>query len=340
MAEHDPSRIMTIGGGYMASRVLLTAVGFGLFTELARRTMTVSEICARFALKHRPALDALDLLVSLDLLARDGDGPAARYANTPETALFLDKASPVYIGGILELWERRNYGFWSGLGEALRTGEAQSEIKTSGRSFFETLYEDEAGLEAFMSAMAGASRGNFAALVARFPFGRYRRICDVGGADALLSRMIAARHPSVACTTIDLPKVTALAERRIAEAGLGDRITALAGDFFADPLPKADVITMGMILHDWSLEKKKVLIAKAYEALPPGGALIVIEALIDDARRRNTAGLLMSLTMLIEFGDAFDYSFAEFKAWCAEAGFAKFEKLELTATASAAVAYK
>jgi hypothetical protein len=112
------------------------------------------------------------------------------------------------------------------------------------------------------------------------------------------------------------------AAKYIAAAGLSDRIGTAAGDFFKEPLPKADVITMGMILHDWNLEKKRHLIRSAYDALPPGGALVAIEALIDDTRRENVFGLLMSLNMLIEFGDAFDYSGADFRKWCGEVGLA------------------
>ena len=97
---------------------------------------------------------------------------------------------------------------------------------------------------------------------------------------------------------------------------------------------------MGMILHDWNLEKKRHLIRSAYEALPPGGAFIVVEALIDDARRENLFGLLMSLNMLIEFGDAFDYSGADFQGWCRDAGFRKFEVIHLAGASSAAIAYK
>ena len=95
-----------------------------------------------------------------------------------------------------------------------------------------------------------------------------------------------------------------------------------------------------MILHDWNLEKKKHLIQAAYNALPDNGALVAIEALIDDARRENLFGLLMSLNMLIEFGDAFDYTGADFREWCSEAGFKRFEVIHLAGPSSAAIAYK
>ncbi len=141
-------------------------------------------------------------------------------------------------------------------------------------------------------------------------------------------------------TTLDLPQVQPIATRMIDKAGLSDRVTAVSGDFFADDFPKADVVTMGMILHDWNLEKKKQLIAKAYDALPEGGAFVAIEALIDDERRVNAFGLLMSLNMLIEFGDAFDYSGADFDGWCKEAGFSRTEVMPLAGPSSAAIAYK
>jgi hypothetical protein len=142
------------------------------------------------------------------------------------------------------------------------------------------------------------------------------------------------------CTSFDLPVVEPIAKRTIEAAGFGERVKAVGGDFFTDPLPKADVITMGLILHDWNLEDKKHLIRSAYEALPEGGAYIVIENLIDDARRENAFGLLMSLNMLIEFGEAFDFTGGDFAAWCGEAGFRETEVVPLAGPTSAGIAYK
>ena len=165
-------------------------------------------------------------------------------------------------------------------------------------------------------------------------------MCDVGGATGQLSIFVARRHPHMKCTTCDLPAVVPIAQKTIEAHDLSDRITAASVDIFSEPLPKADVITMGMILHDWNLEKKLHLIRAAYDALPAGGAFVAVEHLIDDARRENAFGLMMSLNMLIEFGDAFDFTFADFRGWCAEAGFRRFEVLPLGGPASAAVAYK
>jgi len=340
VANRDPSHIMQIGMGFFASKTLLSAVELGLFTALARRTMTADEIAEALALHPRAVPDFPDALVALGLLERTGDGPCARYANTPEGATFLDRASSAYVGGILEMANARLYGFWGDLTEALRSGRPQNETKHSGEPMFATLYEVPERLEQFMNAMSGVSAGNFRTFADRFDFSRYATLCDVGGATGQLSCLVAAAHPHMRCLSLDLPNVFPIATRRIAEAGLADRVTAIAGDFFADPLPRADVITMGMILHDWNLEKKKQLIRKAHDALPEGGAFVVIKALIDDARRENAFGLLMSLNMLIEFGDAFDYTAADFEGWCREAGFHRFEVIRLAGPSSAAVAYK
>ncbi len=340
MPQPNPSHIMQTATGFWGSKVLLTAVEFDLFSLLGDGAMTAAGIGERLGLHPRGRFDFLDALVAMGFLERDGDGPEGRYRNTHDTRAFLDKASPSYIGGFAEMLNARLFAFWNDLGTALRTGEAQSETKRHGKSIFEDMYASEAMLGVFLESMTGLQYANFQLLAERFDFTPYRTLSDVGGALALLSRTVAARHPHLRFTSFDLPPVAPLAQRRIDEAGLADRITVVSGDFFEDDLPPAEVVTMGNILHDWNLEKKKVLIRKAYQALPEGGALIAIENLIDDARRENAFGLLMSLNMLIEFGDAFDYSGADFRGWCTEAGFRRFETIRLAGPTSAAVAIK
>ena len=339
-SQLDPSHILQVGTGFWASKTLLSAVELQLYTHLGDGPLTGAELESRLGLHERATYDFLDALVSLHLLARDGDGPSAQYRNTPETGAFLNSASPTYVGGILEMMNARLFGFWNGLTEALQTGQPQNEVKHTGAPMFEALYADPDRLEQFMRAMSGISLGNFHVLAEAVDFSRYATLCDIGGATGQLATIVAARHPHLACTTFDLPVVAAIAEKTIANAGLTDRVTAAAGDFLTDPLPRADVITMGMILHDWNLDGKRHLIAAAYDALPEGGALIVIENLIDDARRENAFGLLMSLNMLIEFGDAFDFTGNDLAGWCTDAGFQRFEVVPLAGPASAGIAYK
>jgi SAM-dependent methyltransferase len=339
-AELDPSQIMQVGMGFWPSKTVLSAVELELFTHLGAEAMTGEEIRDRLGLHQRAIYDFLDALVALGFLNRNGDGTEARYRNTSETAAFLDKRSPAYVGGILEMCNARLYRFWGDLTEALQTGEPQNEIKHTGRPMFEELYSDPARLEQFMAAMQGISLGNFHALAETFDFSKYETVCDVGGATGQLCTILAERHPHLRCISYDLPVVAPIAEKHIAASGLSDRVATASGDFFADPLPRADVITMGLILHDWNLDRKMQLIRSAYEALPDGGAFIIIENLIDDARRENAFGLMMSLNMLIEFGDAFDFTGSDFAGWCREVGFREVEIVPLTGPSSAGIAYK
>jgi O-methyltransferase domain/Dimerisation domain len=336
----DPGPIVQIGTGFMASKTLLSAVELELFTKLGDEALTGAELGDRLGLDARAIPDFPDALVALGVLDRDGDGPEARYRNTAETGAFLNKSSPAYIGGLLEMCNSRLYGFWGDLTQGLRTGEPQNEIKITGHGMFEELYSEPDRLEEFMRAMAGISMGPFMALAETFDFSRYETLCDVGGATGQLSTIVAGRHPHISCTTFDLPVVEPIAQRTIDAAGVGERVRTAAGDFFEEPLPKADVITMGLILHDWNRERKMHLVRAAYDALPDGGAFIAIENIIDDARRENAFGLLISLNMLIEFGDAFDFTGADFTGWCKEAGFKETEVMPLAGPTSAAIAYK
>jgi len=335
----NPSHIMEVGTGFWASKVLLTAVELDLFTQLGSSALAHRDLASWLGLAGRGAADFFDALVALGFLQREGDTDGV-YRNTPETAAFLDKKSPQYMGGILEMLNARLYRFWGDLGEALRTGKPQNEIKQTGKPIFEAIYSDPIRTEQFLGAMAGVQMGSFMALADKFDFSRHGTLCDVGGASGALSIQVARRHPKLRVTTFDLPVVERVAKQAVAAAGLSDRITVASGDFFADPLPRADVIVMGNILHDWGVEAKRALIAKAFGALPPNGVLIAIENIIDSERRKNVFGLLMSLNMLIETEDGFDYTAAQFDDWCRSAGFRSTEVLPLAGPTSAGVAYK
>lgn len=336
----DPAPIFRTGMGFFQSRTLLSAVELGVFTALGGERLTEAELCRRVGLHRRAAADFLDALVALGFLAREGDGAAARYANTPETAAFLDRASPSYVGSILAMAGQRLYRHWADLTEALRTGSPQNETKgTPAAEPFAALYADPARLVQFVDAMASRQAGNFRLLAERFDFGRFGTVCDVGGASGACSIAIARRHQAVCCISYDLAPVTAVARERIAMAGLAGRVEARAGDFMAETLPPADVVLMGNILHDWDAPTKRMLIGKVREALRPGGAFIAIEDVIDDARRANAVGLLMSLNMLIETPGGSNFTFSEFAGWCREGGFARTEALALEGTSSAAIAW-
>jgi precorrin-6B methylase 2 len=335
-----PSKIMEVGLAFMASKTLLTAVNMELFTHLAAGQLSGQEIQIELGLNERGLYDFLDSLVALGFLKRSGVKESSKYSNTEETDFFLDKYKKSYIGGILQMANNRLYGFWNDLEEALKTGLPQNEVKIAGKDVFEELYANEERLREFVNAMSGVQMGNFMAFAHKFDFSGYSTLCDIGGAGALLSAQIAMNNEHMMCVSYDLPPVSALARENIKNMGLDDRVIIQSGDFFKENLPKADIITMGNILHDWGLQEKKMLIKKAYNALPKGGVLVVIENIIDDNRSKNAFGLMMSLNMLIETPGGFDYTAADIQGWVKEAGFKETSVMPLTGPSSAFIAVK
>ncbi len=336
----DPSRIMEVGMGFWASKTLLTAVNMELFTHLAEGNLSGEEIKSRLGLHDRALYDFLDTLVALGFLERIGLKETAVYRNAEDTELFLDKNKPSYIGGMLEMSNNRLYPFWNDLEECLRTGQPQNETKTGGAPVFEMLYADEQKLREFLKAMGGIQMGNFTMFAESFDFSRYSTHCDVGGAGGYLACQVAINNPHMNCMSYDLSPVEPVATENIHMMGLSRRVSAASGDFFKEDLPEADVITMGNILHDWGTEEKKMLIRKAYDALPNGGALVVIENIIDDNRCENAFGLMMSLNMNIETPTGFDFSKADFDNWAQECGFSSTSVMKLTGPSSAVIAIK
>jgi len=317
MNEPQPDRILQVGLGFWASKALLSAVEMELFTELAKHPGDLATLQARLNLHPRSARDFLDALVSLKFLERR-DG---RYYNTPSTDFFLDRRKPSYIGGILEMANSRLYPFWGGLTTALRTGLPQNETRDGSPNPFIALYADPARLKQFLKAMSGVSHGANLAIARKFPWSKYRTVVDVGTAQGDLVTQVALANPHIEGTGFDLPEVGPIFEEYVEANGISGRVKFSPGSFMEQALPKADVVMMGHILHDWGLETKRMLVRKAYEALPDGGAYIVYESIIDDDRSENSFGLLMSLNMLVETADGFDYTGADCSGWMKEAGF-------------------
>jgi hypothetical protein len=312
-----PDHILQVGFGFWASKTLLSAIELEVFTELAKHPLPLDDLQGRLGLHPRSARDFFDALVALGFLERSG----GTYRNTPATDMFLDKHKPTYIGGILEMCNHRLYSYWGHLTEALRTGHPQNEVREGALPLFAALYADPARLKEFLRAMTGLSQPANRAIARQFPWAKYKTFADIGTAQGDLAVQIALHNPHLRGIGFDLAEVAPIFEEYRTENALTDRLVFQSGDFFKDPLPKADVITMGHILHDWNLETKEMLIRKAYEAVPSGGALIAYEAIIDDDRRKNAFGLLMSLNMLIETHDGFDYTGADCCGWMTKAGF-------------------
>ena len=317
MNEPLPDQILQVGLGFWASKVLLSAVEMELFTELSKHPEDLNALQGRLGIHPRSARDFFDALVALKFLERR-DG---LYYNTPSADFFLDKRKPSYIGGILEMANHRLYPFWGHLTTALRTGLPQNEAKDGGPDYFATLYAAPERLKLFLRAMTGVSHAANMAIARKFPWDKFRTAVDIGTAQGDLITQVALANPHIEGTGFDLPEVGPIFEDYVAANGLSARVKFSPGSFLNQPLPQGDVVMMGHILHDWNLEEKRMLVRKAYEALPKGGAYIVYESIIDDDRSTNAFGLMMSLNMLIETPGGFDYTGADCEAWMKAAGF-------------------
>ncbi len=330
-----PDKIMQLGMGFWGSKTLLSAVELGVFTELAKGPKTAEELRRTFGLHDRSARDFFDALVALGMLNRTGD----RYSNTPETDFFLDRAKPAYVGGLLDMGNARLYPFWAKLTSALKSGKPQNEI-AGGEDLFAALYSDPARLRQFLSAMTGLSVGAGRAAAQAFPWKEYKSFIDVGCAQGGFTAQVALAHPHLTGGGFDLPQVGPIFDDYMKSHGLAGRMKFHPGSFFTDALPKVDVIVMGHILHDWDLAEKRMLIKKAYDALPSNGAYVVYEAIIDNDRRENAFGLLMSLNMLIETQGGFDFTGADCEGWMKDAGFRQTRVVKLAGPDSMVIGIK
>ena len=337
----NPKKMFELAFGFMSSKTFLTAVKLEVFTFIGEKKLSAEEIRAKTKIDKTCIFDFLDTLHALGMLNREGLRKDALYSNTPETSAFLDKNKPSYLGGIIEMFNDRLYPFWNDLEEALKTAKKQNEGKSGHNGdVFDYLYKDTSKLTQFIDAMTAIQYVPFQFFATKFDFNPYKTLCDVGGAAGILSVHVALQNPHMQCMTFDLPEVEKCATACIEKYKVQDKVKVMSGDFFKDPIPKVDVITMGNILHDWGEEKKMKLIKTAYDALPENGAFVALEGFIDDERQTNVPGLLMSLNMKIETGDGFNMSYADFQEMCKKVGFSRFEFLHLTDVTQAAIAYK
>jgi kynurenine 3-monooxygenase len=308
--------LLSMGMRFWESKALLTAVDLGVFTELSRGPRSRKALSHAIGIHERGAADFLDALTALGLLSRCDD----EYSNTLAVNQFLSETSPSYIGAALQLANDRLYPVWGKLSDALRSGLPQNEAQRE-RDYYANLSHDPQRLSRFLRAMTGLSMMTAKAISRKFEWQNYRTFADIGGAQGVLSVQLAVAHEHLSGLTFDLAPVQPSFEEYVKSFALAERIRFQPGDFFVDRLPRADVLVMGHVLHNWNFEQKQTLIRKAYDALTNRGVLIVYDALIDDLRQSNTFGLLMSLNMLLVTPGGSVYTAADCKQWMLEAGF-------------------
>jgi hypothetical protein len=317
MLPNGAERLLEIGSGYRRAKVLLAAVELGLFSVLACKALDAPSLAGRLGISTRAARDFFDALVALQLLTRDCDG---LYHNAPECEQYLDMAKPTYLGASFQQYNRREYALWGCLTDALRTGKPPVELE--GKDHFRSLYEDPARFRIFVDAMTSGSLLAAQGIAHQFSWHEFNSFCDIGTAQGCLPVQVARAHPHLRGIGFDLAPLQPAFETYVRQAGFDDRLRFTSGDFFKDRLPAADVLVFGRVLHNWDLKTKKMLLEKAYQAVPGGGAVVIYDMLIDDDRSADANGLLSSLNMLVWTANGFGYTAADCLSWMAEAGFA------------------
>lgn len=269
--ETDPTSLLRLGLAFCESKALLSAVELGVFDALHESgSSDVDALVARLGLHPRAARNFLDLLVELGLLTR----VAGRYANGPGAARHLVRGDASPIRELLDRANRMHYAAWGGLTDALRTGGRRPEADYS------VMPQDPQRLRRFLRLMDALTTPIGPLLAEAVDWAAVRRVADVGGGRGHLLSYVLTAHPHLSGVVFDLPHNAGHFAEYVAARGLVDRVTFQPGDFFADPLPAADALIFGHVLHDWSPQRRTVLVRRAYDALGGGGLLVVYEGLL------------------------------------------------------------
>jgi SAM-dependent methyltransferase len=303
--------ILRLGNAFCDAKALLTAVDFDLFTALKDTPATLEEIRQRLQLHGRGLSDFLHLLVGLGLLEKTND---ERFRNATGADRYLVKGEQTYIGGFLQRSNRNLYPAWGRLSDALRTGQPQSQ------GSFEQVTQRPALLRQFIYMMDALTQQLAPELIDAFPWSQYGSLLDVGGCRGNLAAHMVKAHPEVAGHVFDLPAMEPFFDEHIASLGLTGRLHFHGGDFFTDPLPPADVVILGHVLHDWDEQQRGFLVRAAYDAVRPGGALVVYDRMLTDDPR-HVENLVISLDMLLVTDGGSEYPVSELRRHAEAVGF-------------------
>jgi 2-polyprenyl-3-methyl-5-hydroxy-6-metoxy-1,4-benzoquinol methylase len=309
---------MELATAFWGSKTLAAASELDLFSRLSKsRGATPRALAARLGIAERPAEMLLTACAALGLLRKR----AARYVNSALAEEFLVRGKPYYFGGFVEMLDERLYPGWGELVRALRSNRPTTWNPETQASLFDAA--NPVMLSHFWEAMHSLSSSTARELAKAVDFRRFQRLLDVGGGSGAFDIELCRRYRGLRATVYELPHVAEIAERRVAEAGLKGRIATAPGDFFADAAYPTghDVILLSLILHDWSEADDREILRKCFAALPRGGAVVISELLVNDAKTGPAPAALMSLNMLVETTGGRNYTASEYARWLTDVGF-------------------
>lgn len=291
----DPALILDYIEAFRRSKTMFAAVSLGVFDALAAGPKAGADLAAAAKADADTMVRLLDACVGLGLLTRDG----GRYANTPAAAAYLMTASPLRMTGYVNYSNDVIWKLWANLEDAVREGTHRwKQTYGTDGPIFSQFFENEGRKREFLMGMHGFGQMSSPAVANAFDLSRFKTVADLGGATGHLTIALCKRWPHLKGIVFDLAAATPLATEIVAASGVADRITVVAGDFFTDAIPPADLYALGRIIHDWSEEKCVKLIRRIYDALPPGGGLLLAEKMLNDDKTGPRWAQLQDLNML------------------------------------------
>jgi acetylserotonin N-methyltransferase len=291
----DPSVVLDLMEAFRRSKTMFAAVSLGVFDALATGPRSLTDLARTLGTNTDALQRLLDACVGLQLLQRGENG----YHNTPVASTYLCKTSPHRLTGYINFSNEFLWKLWGKLEDAVREGSHRWK-QTFGLDgpLFSHFFRTEEAAREFLMGMHGFGLLSSPHVVAAFDLGRFRQLVDLGGATGHLSIAACRRYPDLRATVFDLPDATPLAREVVGASPVGNRIAVMAGDFFTDPLPAGDLFALGRILHDWTEEKILKLLTRIVDRLPPRGALLIAEKLLDDGKTGPRSAQMQDLNML------------------------------------------
>jgi len=332
----EPALILDYIEAFRRSKAMFTAVRLGVFDELEQQPRTAEHLADRLHLNASALPRLLDACVALGLLEREGNG----YRNAPIAARYLVSTSPDTLSGYIVYSDQSLYELWSRLGDAVREGTNRWVQVFGGRNaLFDFYFRDEVATASFLGGMHGLGQISSSKVIRAFDLTNFHHLADLGGATGHLAIAACEAYPNLRASVVDLAPVIPFAQKHVAQSSAADRLETIVGDFFADPLPAADLYSLGRILHDWSEDRITLLLAKIFAALPAGGALLVVEKLLEEDRSGPLAALMQDLNMLV-CTDGKERTLSEYEALLRNAGFHQISAKRTGAPLDAILAIK
>jgi acetylserotonin N-methyltransferase len=317
----NPSNVLDLIEAFRRSKTMFAAVKLGVFDFLEAAPAGAGDVAATLHLNRDATERLLESCVGLKLLTVEGE----TYRNTPEASTYLCAASPYSLLGYINYSNDILMKLWMNFEDALREGTNRwNQVYGSSGPLFDAFFPGEEQMRTFIMGMHGFGKISSPGVAAAFDLSGFHLVADLGGATGHLTIEVCERYPHLHGTVFDFAKVLKVAEEQIALSPAKERIQTVAGDFFTDPLPPADLFMLGRILHDWTPEKIDVLLSRVYQALPAGGAVLIAEKLLTDDKTGPVPAQMQSLNMLV-CTEGKERSLPEYRQILNRAGFSRIE---------------